>query len=149
VVRRLPPLEAGQLASAAGAALLLVSLLLHWYEPDLSAWDVFETLDLVLALLGLAALAAAVGPRHEYRLDHRLLPLLGLAALVVVVSQLIDHPPPASGRGLAAGGWVGLVGALLLLAGGMVSRARAATEFAGERHPPEPRGPGADSNAAG
>lgn len=128
---RWPKLEAGPLTAAAGAALLLVSLFVDWFAPGVSAWNAFEVLDLVLALLCLATLAASVGPRHEHRLDHRLLPALGAVAVVLVVSQLINHPPAATDRSVETGAWLALLGAVLMLVGGMLSRSA-----------PEGRGPG-------
>ena len=53
----------GPLVAALGALLLIVSLFLDWYE-DLTAFTVFEFLDLLLfglALVTLAALAATLG----------------------------------------------------------------------------------------
>ena len=120
---RWPKLGGGPLTAAAGAILLLVSLFVDWFEPGVSAWNTFEVLDLVLALLGLAALASAVGPRHEYRLDHRLLPALGVVTMVVVVSQLVNHPPGASDRSLETGAWLALAGAVVMLIGGVLTRA--------------------------
>jgi hypothetical protein len=49
-------LDPGPLVAAIGGALLIVSLFLDWYEPAISGWTAFQTLDLALAGLGLAAL---------------------------------------------------------------------------------------------
>jgi hypothetical protein len=49
-------LDPGPLVAAIGGGLLIVSLFLDWYEPAISGWTAFETLDLALAGLGLAAL---------------------------------------------------------------------------------------------
>ncbi|MFL5826055.1 MAG: hypothetical protein ACJ76V_05975 [Thermoleophilaceae bacterium] len=119
-------IEAGPLIGALGALLLLVSLFLDWFEPDLSAWTVFEVLDLLLAALALAALVplaraltpnAPPGPRRD-------LLIIGLAALVVVASQLIQHPPAAVGRAPELGAWLGLGGAALMAIGGALAEAR-------------------------
>ena len=59
-------INASQILVVAGAAALLVSLFLNWYEPrfpgesGLSAWSAFEVLDIVLAGLALAAIAAVI-----------------------------------------------------------------------------------------
>jgi hypothetical protein len=50
--------------------------------------------------------------------------VLGALALVVVVSQLIDHPPAVGSNDLEAGAWVGFVGAVLLAAGGVATLVR-------------------------
>ena len=54
-------LELGPLVVALGALLLLVSLFLNWYEPNITAWDAFEVWDLVLAALGVFSLVLAMG----------------------------------------------------------------------------------------
>jgi hypothetical protein len=122
--------NAGQLMAMVGAAVLLVSLFLDWYEPDLSAWEVFEIADLVLAGLAIAALAAALPMRlpgageRRALAEERSLPWIGLAALAFVLVTLINDPPAARDLPLDYGAWVGLVGALALAAGGFLSNAR-------------------------
>ena len=44
-------IEAGPVLVGLGALVLLVSLFLDWYEPDVTAWEAFEVLDLLLAAL--------------------------------------------------------------------------------------------------
>jgi len=119
-------IEAGPLIGALGALILLVSLFLDWFEPDLSAWTVFEVLDLVLAGLALAALipvARSITPNVPPGPRHYLL-IIGLAALVVVASQLIQHPPAGVGRAPELGAWLGLGGAVLMALGGALSEAK-------------------------
>ncbi|HVL31672.1 MAG TPA: hypothetical protein VM299_05505 [Solirubrobacteraceae bacterium] len=119
--------EAGLLLIGAGAILLLISLFLEWYEPEIDAWTAFEVWDLVLAALAIAALVAIAGrmgvgrPRPSSWL---LVP--AFVAFVVVVSQLIDHPPAAGGPGTdpETGIWLALVGSALMLAGTLLSVAR-------------------------
>lgn len=118
--------EAGLLLTGAGAVLLLISLFLEWYEPELDAWTVFEVWDLVLATAALAALVAIAGrmgvgtPRPSSWL---LVP--AVVAFVVVVSQLIDHPPAAGADSDPETGiWLALVGASLMLAGVLLAVAR-------------------------
>ncbi|HEV2753006.1 MAG TPA: hypothetical protein VGV36_04130, partial [Solirubrobacteraceae bacterium] len=65
---------------AAGAALLLVSLFLDWYSPGATAWSTFETIDLALAGLAVAALVGAVRPPGGG--PARWAPLASVAALV-------------------------------------------------------------------
>ena len=119
--------NAGQLMVMVGAAVLLVSLFLDWYEPGLSAWRIFEIADIVLTGLAIVALATAlpmrlpgeVGETTE-RLDRKL-PWIGLAALVLVFVTLVNTPPAADGLGLEFGAWLGLIGAALMTAGGFLS----------------------------
>ncbi len=121
------PLEAGPLLVALGALVTLVSLFVDWFDPDGSAWTVFEVIDLLLAGLALTALLL-VGERLGL-LPRRLVPgisllVIGAVALVLVASQLIDHPPAAQGGEIEAGAWIALLGTLLMFLGGLLSRVR-------------------------
>lgn len=121
-------IDVGPPIAILGALLLLVSLFLDWYEPGFTAWTVFEALDLVLAALALACLLGAAarlglalpGGRG---LSSRLA-ALGVLALVLVLSQLINHPPAAVGEDPEVGLWLGLGGAALLALGGLLSVTR-------------------------
>jgi hypothetical protein len=117
----------GPLLAAMGGVLLIVSLGLDWYE-DLSGFNSFEFLDLllvVLALVTLAVLAAALGLLHTPLRSGTPL-VVGVVALVVVLSQLINHPPAGIGDDVETGLWLGLAGAALMLAGAILSTARIA-----------------------
>ena len=98
--------------------LLFVSLFLDWYQPGMTAWTVFEVLDLVLAVLALVAAWIVVSsllldsPQRD-----ELLPIVGGVAFVVVVSQLINHPPAAQGASLELGAWLALGGSSLMAVG--------------------------------
>ena len=117
----------GPLVAAVGAVLLIVSLGLDWYG-ELSGFNSFEFLDLllvVLALITLAVLAAALGLlRTPLRPGTPL--AIGVIALLVVLSQLINHPPAGIERDVETGLWLGLAGAALMLAGAILSTARIA-----------------------
>jgi hypothetical protein len=118
-------LSAGALVAAVGAILLLVSLFLEWFDPGVTAWTVFEIVDLVLAAAALAALlafASSFGVRAP--VDDRVLLPLGATAAVLVVAALLNHPPAALGADPRAGAWLGLAGGLLMLLGGVLSEAR-------------------------
>ena len=119
--------DAGPVIAAIGAVVLFLSLFLSWYEPDVSGWDVFETLDLLLAGVAIAAGALAagqLGATFAEGIDLRLLPLLGGIAVATVGITLLQGPPGTEGADLASGGWVALGGAVLILVGGWLSAAR-------------------------
>ena len=125
-------IEAGPLIALVGAVLLLVSLFLDFYEPGLTAWQVFEVLDLVLAALaiagGLAALSLAGAPVPA--IDARVLAWSAGAALVLVVATLLNHPPAVSDAAdPALGLWLALAGAALMAAGALLSTARVHVTF--------------------
>jgi hypothetical protein len=117
----------GPLVAAVGGVLLIVSLGLDWYGPY-SGFTSFEFLDLLLVVLGLvtlASLAAALGLLPTpLRPDTPL--VVGAVALLVVLSQLINHPPAGNERDVEIGLWLGLAGAALMLAGAILSTARIA-----------------------
>jgi hypothetical protein len=113
-------LDLGRAVLFAGSALLLVSLFTNWYDGGLTGWQVFETLDLLLAALAVAGLVAAVRPDAVPPWAAAVVP--GAAVFIVVV-QLIDGPPAAGGASPAAGAWVALAGAFLMAAGAALSLA--------------------------
>jgi hypothetical protein len=125
--RRETLLPIGPLVAAIGGVLLIVSLGLDWYG-ELSGFNSFEFLDLllvVLALATLAVLAAALGLlRTPLRTGTPL--VIGVTALLVVLSQLVNHPPAGIGRDVETGLWLGLGGAALMLAGAILTTARIA-----------------------
>lgn len=103
---------------------LFVSLFLDWYQPGLTAWTVFEVLDLVLAVLALAGAWILVSSLLiESPPRDGLLPMVGGVAFVVVVSQLINHPPAAQGASPQLGAWLGLAGSALMAVGAALSLA--------------------------
>jgi peptidoglycan/LPS O-acetylase OafA/YrhL len=144
-----------------GAVALIVSLFLHWYEPNRSAWTVFEVWDIVLAGIGVASILAVV-PVHrrdvpdEHLVPQRWLPFLAGAALVIVVVALVNNPPAARGAGLQVGAWLAFGAAAVLAAGAILSRARVSLVITprapGEPRPtpapPEPPDPGIDPDTA-
>jgi peptidoglycan/LPS O-acetylase OafA/YrhL len=144
-----------------GAIALIVSLFLHWYEPNRSAWTVFEVWDIVLAGIGIASILSVV-PIHrrdvpdEHLVPQRWLPFLAGAALVIVVVALVNNPPAARGAGLQVGAWLAFGAAVVLAAGAILSRARVSLVITprapGEPRPtpapPEPPDPGIDPDTA-
>jgi hypothetical protein len=116
-------IEAGPVLVGLGALLLLVSVFLEWYEPNVTAWEAFEVLDLLIVVLALAAIVAAVGTIRPDAavIERRQLPLIVAALVVIVASQILDPPPgvdgdPQTGAWIALGAVLGMaVGAVLTL----------------------------------
>src|SRR3954453_18089952 len=156
-------INGGQALVAGGAVPLIVSLFLSWYEPARTAWTVFEVWDIVLAAIGIAALASVArlrrtDVRDEHLVPERWLPALAGAALVIVFVALVNHPPAARGSAPEVGAWVALGAALMLSAGAILSRARISLVITLRSNdtssaapapppPPEPEPPEADFEA--
>jgi hypothetical protein len=116
-------IDLGRAVLFAGSALLLISLFTDWYElggVDVTGWQVFETLDLVLAALALAGMVAAVRPDVVPPWVAVAVP--GAAVFIVFV-QLINNPPAAGDADPAAGAWIALAGSFLMAAGAALSLA--------------------------
>jgi hypothetical protein len=137
-------IDAGAGLAAIGALMLLVSLFLDWYEPDLSAWTSFEIVDLLLAAISVAVLVAAVSrltraPARAPVIGDPWLPVLAGAALVLVALSLVNHPPATINLGEKVGIWIALAGSLVMLLGALAGRARVSFSFSFRE--PEPGRP--------
>jgi hypothetical protein len=123
MVRRI---DVGSSIAASGAALVLVSLFLDWFGGR-SGWTLLETLDLVLAVLAIAALAAVTNRFGVAGLvPDRVLAPLGAAMVVIVAAALINNPPAAGDDSPDLGIWLGLGGATLVVLGSLLGTARLA-----------------------
>ena len=118
-------IEAGPVLVGLGALLLLVSVFLDWYEPNVTAWQAFEVLDLLMAALSLAALVAVVGTVRPDAalLERHHLPLIVAALLVIVASQILDPPPGISGDP-QIGAWLALGAVLVMCIGALLTLGR-------------------------
>jgi hypothetical protein len=117
--------EVGPILVALGAIVLLVSLFLDWYGP-LNAWEAFEVVEVLLTGLAIGALVVAVGqlaPEIEVGSRRWLTPLVAAAALLVAV-ELVDPPPAAGAEELEQGAWLAFAGALIMLAGAVLTVGR-------------------------
>jgi hypothetical protein len=118
-------LRAGEWTAVAGIGCLIAGLILPWYETSLGVnldfWDTFGG----AAVLMLAALAAASAMVLSAALEREspALPVstavwsvvIGLVGAIAAVVRVLERPDHATG--LCAGAWLGLAGALLILAG--------------------------------
>jgi hypothetical protein len=129
-------IDAGPVISVIGGAVLLISLFMNWYDVPAvppavvaqdvgNAWAVFESLDLVLAGAAIVAIYVAYEQvTGRGRLGEGWALVLGLLALVVVASQLLDGPPSVVNAEPDTGAWFALGGAAAMLVGGVLSSAR-------------------------
>jgi hypothetical protein len=140
-------LETGPLLVVVGALLLLVALFLPWYTGDLTAWEVFEVWDLVLAGLALASIVAAIGllSPDVALVDRRWLPAAVLTALVVVAAEIINPPPAAAGADPRIGSWLALGGAALMAAGALLTFSRVRLALTVEGRDPRRHVPAVDA----
>lgn len=121
-------------AGVAGAV-LLASLFLDWYGPEVvfgalgridfgvSAWEAFSVLDVVLALLalvpfGLVATQATRDSPSIPVLFSVLSTLAGTIATLLILYRLLNQPGPNDLVEVEPGAWIGLAAAVALAAAG-------------------------------
>jgi hypothetical protein len=117
--------EAGPILIAIGAIVLVVSLFLDWYG-SLTAWDAFEVVEVLLAVLGATALVIAIGellPDVEVG-DRRWLPAIVLGVAVLVAAEIINPPPAAGGQDPASGAWIAFGAAIVMFIGTVLTFGR-------------------------
>jgi hypothetical protein len=117
-------LRVGEWIVGASAVLLLVALFLPWYgDPSRTGWESFTVLDVILALLALAAISVPIVtsghrvPALPLALES-LTALFGLLGLVLVLVRVLNLPGEADGREI--GLWLGLVATLGISAGSLI-----------------------------
>jgi hypothetical protein len=117
-------LRVGEWIVGACGVLLLIALFLPWYgDPSSTAWEAFTVLDVILALLALAAISVPIVtaghrvPAVPLALES-LTALFGLLGLVLVLFRVLNLPGEADGR--EVGLWLGLLATLGVFAGGMI-----------------------------
>ena len=121
--------RAGPLVVLTGAAALVVSLFLRWFEvrhggPTYTAWQAFSKADILLAIAAGAGavamlLALATGDRWPYVGGA----IAGSLAVALIV-YLVSRPPGtrvAPGAITDYGAFVGLAGAMVLVVGALWS----------------------------
>ena len=118
--------EVGPILVVLGALGLLVSLFLAWYPDALSAWTVFEALDLLLAALALVAAGAALGllAPDGALVDGRWVTPAALISFVIVASQILDPPPAVTGASPEVGAWIALASTVVMCLGALLTFGR-------------------------
>ena len=118
-------LRVGEWIVGACGVLMLVALFAPWYgDPSSSAWEAFTILDVILALVALAALSVPLVtathrvPAVPLALES-LTALFGSIGVVLVLIRVLNLPDDLHGR--EWGLWLGLVAALGIVAGGLVA----------------------------
>ncbi|MGK2878676.1 MAG: hypothetical protein ACSLFF_08925 [Solirubrobacterales bacterium] len=137
----------GRLISAAGGLLLIISLFLSWYgfeasgpagqfaasfATSFSAWDAFDIASFVFLIVGLLAIAPAAFDIFDLEIelpfDIAFVALVGGAISVLwIVFRMFEKPGPDIpdiagsdiGIGLKFGIFIGLIGAALIVFGGI------------------------------
>ena len=113
----------GELTALAGASCAIVALFVPWYESPAGHLDAWETFGPATALL-LAAIAASLAMVLSALTERSTaLPIaivvwcvpVSLAAVIAAVVRILERPDHATG--LAAGPWLGLIGAAAMLVG--------------------------------
>jgi len=123
-------LRDGEWVAGAGGLALLAAMFLHWYGTDLrivvfevTAWQAFGVLDVVLALLALVPLAlvftqATRGSPSIPVAFSVLSTIAGMLAALLILYRIVDQPGPNDVVEVQAGAWLGLLAALVVAAGG-------------------------------
>lgn len=113
----------GELVAFAGGVLIAVSLALRWYETPGGSLDAWQTFGAAVVLLMVSAAAALLLMLATLLERSPAVPVaatvwatvLGLAGAIAAIVRVFERPNGASG--LCPGAWIGLAGALLVLAG--------------------------------
>jgi hypothetical protein len=142
---RLGKVRGGELLALAGAVVVIVSLLLPWYEGssagNLDAWDTFGPSVALLLVAVASALWMFVSALAERSTALAVVAvvwsvMLGLAGLIAAIVRVLERPDHATG--LCAGAWLALAGAAAIFAGAWL----AVHDERGSLYPPatpEPR----------
>ena len=126
----------GSLLTIAGAVLIVCSLPMTWYHVDravhteLTGWGIFTNLRIWLVAAAILAVLTAVLPQGRQAVFARC--GLGLLAGLPVLRRIVD-PPGGDGINLdpRIGLYVALIGALTIIAGGLLSAGREVAEHYG------------------
>jgi hypothetical protein len=123
----------GRVLSAAGAALLLVSLALIWYHVDRptgqqswTGWRTFPRLRWIVVGAALLTLVSALLLQVRWVVLART--VLGVVVGVLILRRIIDPPPLSSPMHAQPGLYIGFVAAVAVALGGLVDTGRRIVE---------------------
>jgi hypothetical protein len=142
----------GQIIAAAGGLVLIISLFLDWtsgvtisigttsISTSGNAWDVFSGMDIVMALVGLAAIAVACATMMDASIDtpvrlDLVLALLGVGTIGWALGWDLENP----NAGLGA--WIALLAAIAIAYGGFEAARSPQPVAATSASPPPPPAP--------
>ncbi|MCW3032301.1 MAG: hypothetical protein JWM60_646 [Solirubrobacterales bacterium] len=140
-------LRGGELTVLAGIGCVVAALIVPSYETPVGNLDIWDTFGAAAVLL-LATLSAALALVLAALLEQEspALPvstavwgvLLGLIGTIAAFVRVLERPEHASG--LAAGAWLGLGGAMLILLGAWLTiRDERPSRYRAARPEPRPR----------
>lgn len=122
-------LRAGEWITAAAGVVLAVCLLLPWYTRpgpgggELTGWEAFTILDVLLLVLAILAVGllvlTAVQPTAAVGIASDALLTLVAAPIAVLTLVRVLGPPDSLER--AGGAWLGLAATLAVLAGTLIA----------------------------
>jgi hypothetical protein len=127
-------LRPGDLLAGGGGVLVLVSLFLPWSSVtlpsadapalgrELTGWQAFSVIDLLLALVGLVGIGVALttATRRTPALPLAVAVIAsttGVLAVLLVLVRILDQPGPNQFLDVSVGAWLALAGTLGLTGG--------------------------------
>ena len=119
-------LRDGEWVAGAGGVALLAAMFLHWYGAgpfEVTAWQAFDVLDVVLTLLALVPLglvftqATRTSPSIPVAFSVFTM-LAGALAALLILYRIVNQPGPNDLVEVQAGAWSGFVAAGVIAAGG-------------------------------
>jgi hypothetical protein len=119
-------LRDGEWIAGAGGVALLAAMFLHWYGAgpfEVTAWQAFGVLDVVLALLALVPLglvftqATRTSPSIPVAFSVFTM-LAGALAALLILYRIVNQPGPNDLVEVQAGAWLGFVAAGVIATGG-------------------------------
>jgi hypothetical protein len=122
-------LRDGEWIAGAGGVALLAAMFLHWYGAgpfEVTAWQAFGVLDVVLALLALLPLglvftqATRTSPSIPVAFSVFTM-LAGALAALLMLYRIVNQPGPNDVVEVQAGAWLAFLAAAVITAGGWAS----------------------------